>query len=148
MFLSSALTLLTLASTAFAHPSLTPRDAQTVHLTFHGGPASYSMEFAADGVVHQTNNDIAVSIIDAPDYFAQSNCHFVTDGPVAFVSSISPQGVQQLLVGPPQPIRSVSCSGVCLPTYSDCYINGQPQGTCCAGYCAANKCRPWVNPYA
>lgn len=28
---------------------------QTVHLTFHGGPASYSMSFPADGVIRQTS---------------------------------------------------------------------------------------------
>ena len=65
----------------------------------------------------QPDNDIAVSIIDAPDYFAQNHCTFVTDGEVTFQGAISPSGVQQILVGPPQPIRAVSCHGVCLPTY-------------------------------
>ena len=34
---------------------LQERDVQTVHLTFHGGPASYSMAFPADGKVYQTS---------------------------------------------------------------------------------------------
>ena len=151
--------LLSLAGAALALPSLEQRDdPQTVHLTFHGGPASYSMEFPADGVVRETgktsrpplphlssvppplfsrpppsappsprtdegsslkgtDDDIAISVIDAPDYFAQSHCTFKTDGEVAFQSSVGPDGTQQILVGPPQPIRSVSCEGVCLPTY-------------------------------
>lgn len=29
-----------------------------------------------------------------------------------------------------------------------CYEGGQFLGECCAGFCAANKCRPWVNPTA
>lgn len=50
------LSLLGLAGAALALPALEQRDdAQTVHLTFHGGPASYSMEFTADGVVHDTS---------------------------------------------------------------------------------------------
>ncbi|CAI4211037.1 unnamed protein product [Parascedosporium putredinis] len=146
--LFSATTLLALAATAFAHPTVDTRDAaQTVHLTFHGGPAEYSMTFPADGVVRKTNNNMAVSIIDAPDYFAQSHCTFVTDTGVTFQGAISSTGVQQILVGPPQPIRSVSCQGVCLPTYGDCYVNGQFAGICCSGFCAANKCRPWVSPF-
>ena len=127
------------------------------------------------------DEDIAVSVIDAPDYFAQSHCTFVTDGEVALQGAVAEDGTQQLLVGPPQPIRAVSCEGVCLPTYgmlltflcplppmpasaprtlrvtsnantdqgeANCYENGQPVGVCCAGFCAANKCRPWVNPTA
>lgn len=63
------------------------------------------------------DNDIAVSVIDAPDYFAQSHCTFETDGKVALQGAVAPDGTQQVLVGPPQPIRAVSCEGVCLPTY-------------------------------
>lgn len=51
-----ALSLLGLAGAALALPALERRDdAQTVHLTFHGGPASYSMEFPADGAVRETS---------------------------------------------------------------------------------------------
>ncbi|SPN99816.1 uncharacterized protein DNG_02668 [Cephalotrichum gorgonifer] len=145
----SVLSVVAFAAAALARPGLEQRDdAQIVHLTFHGGPASYAMEFAADGVVHQTNNDIAISVIDAPDYFAQDHCTFVTDGEVTLQGAISPDGKQQILVGPPQPIRAVSCEGFCLSTYANCYENGQFVGPCCAGFCAANKCRPWVNPSA
>ncbi|MBE3042543.1 hypothetical protein IMZ48_08185 [Candidatus Bathyarchaeota archaeon] len=45
-----------LAAATLAHPALEQRaNPQTVHLTFHGGPASYSMEFPADGTVHETS---------------------------------------------------------------------------------------------
>jgi hypothetical protein len=36
---------------------------------------------------------------------------------------------------------------MCVPTYSDCYRSGQYVGPCCGGFCAANKCRPWVSPF-
>ncbi|KAK3313097.1 hypothetical protein B0H66DRAFT_569546 [Apodospora peruviana] len=120
---------------------------QTVHLTFHGGPAQYSMAFPADGTVYPTNNGIAVSIIDAPDYNAQYQCNFITAGQKTLAGSITSTGLQQILVGPPQPITGVSCLGMCIGTYGDCYVNGQYVGPCCSGYCAANKCRPWVNPF-
>lgn len=43
------------AAVGLALPALEQRDEpQTVRLTFHGGPASYSMEFPADGVVRET----------------------------------------------------------------------------------------------
>lgn len=31
------------------------QDVQTVHLTFHAGPAEYSLALPADGSVHQTS---------------------------------------------------------------------------------------------
>ncbi|KAH6616096.1 hypothetical protein B0J18DRAFT_373123 [Chaetomium sp. MPI-SDFR-AT-0129] len=124
---------------------------QTVHLTFHAGPAEYSLALPADGSVHQTNHpDLAINIIDAPDYNAYPQCHFTTasGAVVTLASSISPEGNGQILVGPPTPIVSVSCEGMCVPTYGDCYgHDGQWIGPCCNGYCAADKCRPWKSPY-
>ncbi|KAK4153251.1 hypothetical protein C8A00DRAFT_43814 [Chaetomidium leptoderma] len=142
--LASALSLLASAS---AIPMEQRDDVQTVHLTFHGGPAEYSLAIPADGSVHATNNAIAVNIIDAPDYNALYQCQFQTQGDATLVSSISSTGVNQILVGPPAPITSVSCQGMCVATWSDCYRDGQYVGPCCAGYCAANKCRPWVYPF-
>jgi len=92
------------------------------------------------------DNGIAVSIIDANDYNALSQCTFYTAGKVTLVGSITPTGGQQILVGPPQPITAVKCLGMCVATYSDCYVNNQFVGPCCNGFCAGNKCRPWVNP--
>lgn len=50
---------LILSGTAFALPAsekLDERDTvQTVHLTFHGGPASFDMAFPADGTVYPTS---------------------------------------------------------------------------------------------
>ncbi|KAK4034682.1 hypothetical protein C8A01DRAFT_18554 [Parachaetomium inaequale] len=136
-----------LLASASAIPLEERDDVQTVHLTFHGGPAEYSMAIPADGTVHPTNNGIAVNIIDAPDYNAFYQCQFHTQGDATLASSISPTGVNQIMVGPPAPITGVSCQGMCVPTYGDCYRNGQYVGPCCAGYCAANKCRPWVSPF-
>lgn len=49
---------LILSGTALALPAAEERDkrdtVQTVHLTFHGGPASFDMAFPADGTVHPT----------------------------------------------------------------------------------------------
>lgn len=78
------------------------------------------------------DSDIAISIIDAPDYNAQTQCKFKTDGEQTLVQSIdTTTGAQHIILGPPQPIRSVSCLGSCVPTYGDCYVNGQPVGPCC-----------------
>lgn len=49
-----AFATLALLGLAAASP-LQERDVQTVHLTFHGGPASYSMAFPADGKVYKTS---------------------------------------------------------------------------------------------
>ncbi|KAK3899031.1 hypothetical protein C8A05DRAFT_18473 [Staphylotrichum tortipilum] len=143
--LASALSLL--ATGGVTAMPLEERDVQTVHLTFHGGPAEYSMAIPADGSMHNTNNALSINIIDAPDYNAFYQCHFTTQNPATLASSISPGGVNQIMVGPPTPITQVSCQGMCVPTYGDCYSNGQYVGPCCAGFCAANKCRPWVNPF-
>ncbi|OBT43132.1 hypothetical protein VE00_07701 [Pseudogymnoascus sp. WSF 3629] len=141
---------LILSGTAFALPAAEQRDkrdtVQTVHLTFHGGPASYEMAFPADGTIHPTNHDFAVSIIDAPDYLALSDCTFHTGGEQTLVGGLSATGVQQVIIGPPQPITGVSCYGTCVGTYGQCYDNNnQFIGPCCNGYCAATRCRPWIN---
>ncbi|KAM5347170.1 hypothetical protein ACJ41O_010175 [Fusarium nematophilum] len=132
-------------ASALARPGLVERDdVQTLHLTFHGGPASYELSFPADGRRRNTNNGINVNIIDAPDYNAFSQCTFYTDGEKTLVQSIGDDGSQHVVVGPPQPIIAVSCEGMCVPTYGECYdSNGQPVGPCCNGFCAADRCRPW-----
>ncbi|KAL2157284.1 hypothetical protein VTH06DRAFT_6222 [Thermothelomyces fergusii] len=133
---------------ALAVPLVDERDGvQTVHLIFHAGPAEYSLAIPADGSVHQTNSDLAVNIVDAPDYNALYQCEFETQSNATLAGSISPEGSNQILVGPPTPVLSVSCQGTCVYTYGDCYRDGQWLGPCCAGYCAANKCRPWISPW-
>ncbi|KAK0649855.1 hypothetical protein B0T16DRAFT_410792 [Cercophora newfieldiana] len=143
MLLSATALALGLAAASPIEERNTP---QTVHLTFHGGPASYSMAFPADGKVYPTNNNIAVNIIDAPDYNAIPQCTFYTPGEKALVGGITSDGVNQVIIGPPQPVTGVSCLGICIPVYGDCYRNGQYVGPCCNGFCAANKCRPWIQP--
>ncbi|KAH7369292.1 hypothetical protein B0T11DRAFT_327384 [Plectosphaerella cucumerina] len=144
--LSTILLALGLTATTLAHPLESRDNVQTVHLTFHGGPASYQLAIPANGQKFSTNNAISVNIIDAPDYNAIAQCTFYTDGQKALVSGITPSGLQQVIVGPPQPITAVSCEGMCVPTYGDCYSGGQFVGPCCNGFCAANKCRPWIQP--
>lgn len=91
------------------------------------------------------DNIIAISIIDAPDYNAFGQCTFYTNGEKTLVSQITESGLQQVVVGPPQPITGVSCSGVCIPTYGECFgIDGQSKGSCCSGFCAGTRCRPWA----
>lgn len=92
------------------------------------------------------DSNIAVNIIDAPDYNALYQCTFYTAGEKALVGGITSTGVGQVIIGPPQPVTGVSCFGICIPTYGDCYRNGQYVGPCCNGFCAANKCRPWIQP--
>ncbi|RYP59707.1 hypothetical protein DL771_010776 [Monosporascus sp. 5C6A] len=114
---------LSLATASLSQP-LEDRQTRIVHLTFHGGPASYQLDVPADGTVVPTNNNnIAVNIIDAPDYNAISQCHFQTAGVATLEHYVTPAGLQQIIVGPPQPIISVSCEGSCVPTYGECYIN-------------------------
>ncbi|KAI8245338.1 hypothetical protein K4K55_002338 [Colletotrichum sp. SAR 10_96] len=146
-FAATLLTALAFVLPALGHPLEERDDVQTVHLTFHGGPASYDLAIPADGNTYPTNNNIAIDKIDANDYFAYSNCQFNTAGEKTLVQSINNQnGDQAIIVGPPQPIISVSCQGFCLGIYGDCYKNGQFVALCCNGFCAANKCRPWIAP--
>ncbi|KAL2150464.1 hypothetical protein VTH82DRAFT_7027 [Thermothelomyces myriococcoides] len=141
--LAMAFGLLAMAS---AMPLVEERDdVQTAYLIFHAGPTQYSLSVPADGSVHKTNSDLSVNIIEAPDYAAYPFCEFETLNEATLVSSISSNGSNLILVGPPTPVISVRCEGKCVPTWSDCYVNGQPVGLCCAGFCAANKCRPWTN---
>ncbi|KAI1801329.1 hypothetical protein F4811DRAFT_534880 [Daldinia bambusicola] len=142
-FSAIALFGVSLIAGSSAHP-VEERNVQVAHLTFHGGPASYDLAVPADGSVVNTNNDISVSIIDAPDYNAISQCTFNTADEKTLVSSIDTQtGLQSIIVGPPQPIISVSCQGSCVPTWGVCFSNGQYTGPCCNGFCAATRCRPW-----
>ncbi|KAI2615805.1 hypothetical protein GGS26DRAFT_454570 [Hypomontagnella submonticulosa] len=145
MKLSSAILFCTsLIVSSSARPAEEIPPVQVAHLTFHGGPASYDLAVPADGTVINTNNDIAVSIIDAPDYNAINQCTFNTVGEKTLASSINTQtGLQSIIVGPPQRIISVSCQGTCIATYGMCFDNGQYIGPCCNGFCAATRCRPW-----
>lgn len=47
---------------AVASPILEERDVQTVHLTFHGGPAQYSMAFPADGQIYPTSTSPSLAL--------------------------------------------------------------------------------------
>lgn len=106
------------------------RGQVVAHLIFHGGPASYELFVPTDGTVVQTSkivsnmtqssslnhlltrhtdNGISVDTIDTPNYDAISLCTFNTSGPKTLVGSVTPDGLNQITVGPPQPILSVSC---------------------------------------
>ncbi|RYP08223.1 hypothetical protein DL764_002038 [Monosporascus ibericus] len=134
---------LSLAAASLSQP-LEDRQIEVLFFTFHGGPASYELGVPADGTLIPTNhNDFSVNIIDVPGYNAIEQCTFNTAGQATLRPYVSQDGMQQIIVGPPQPIISVSCEGNCVPTYGQCYINGQFVGPCCDGFCAANRCRPW-----
>ncbi|RYP64625.1 hypothetical protein DL770_009160 [Monosporascus sp. CRB-9-2] len=141
-FFKATILGLSLATASLSQP-LEDRQVQIITLTFHGGAASYELAVPTDGTVIPTNNNMDVSIIDTPDYNAISQCTFNTAGVADLQPYVTPDGLQQIIVGPPQPIISVSCEGTCVPTWGECYINGQWVGPCCDGFCAANRCRPW-----
>ncbi|TGZ78633.1 hypothetical protein EX30DRAFT_343010 [Ascodesmis nigricans] len=149
-------TLSLLSALVAAHPtaesSLQKREdqVQTATLVFHGAPVEYTLQVPADGSVVETNNDINVNIIDANDYHAFTNCQFTFGGPQqpTLVQSIDNKtGKQSIIVGPPAPVVSVSCQGMCVPVYGMCYgFDNQWIGPCCNGFCAATRCRPWIAP--
>ncbi|KAJ3569418.1 hypothetical protein NPX13_g6094 [Xylaria arbuscula] len=82
------------------------------HLTFHGGPASYTLSVPVKWLPsanHFANtidkdNGISVDSIDSPDYDALHKCTFYTSGPKTLTGSST-----HITVGPPQPILGVSC---------------------------------------
>lgn len=153
-----AITVLALAALASAHAisladtqALHSRAFQPVALTFQAGPVSYRLELVADGQEYFINNDLNVNLITAPDFDAYRLCTFKTaSDEVTFAPSLTQRPedfwpINQIAVGPPQNIVSVTCSGTCVGVYGDCYnsTTGQYIGSCCNGFCAANKCRPW-----
>ncbi|KAK8121990.1 hypothetical protein PG984_010660 [Apiospora sp. TS-2023a] len=147
----SVLLSLGLAIGALAHP-LEPAwpGPQLVTLVFHSADGQYTMRLPADGREHLTKNPMGVNYIDAPDFTAQKQCAFRTPGKVALVNGIDSRGLQQILLGPPQTVVGVTCSGTCVPTWIAC-VNprtGAALGECCSGYCDAGRCRPWVSPAA
>jgi hypothetical protein len=78
---------------------------------------SYKLSQHGSKLTTNLDNALSVSIIDAPDFNALSQCTFYTEGTKALVLSISSEGLQQIIVGPPQPITAVACSGTCVPVY-------------------------------
>lgn len=129
-FPSSLVIALGLISKIQARPT-EDREIVVAHFTMHGGPASYELFVPTDGTVISTgtlavtwpqsfsyllisyiDNDLSISIIDTPNYDAISLCTFNTPGPKALVGSVTPEGLKQITVGPPQPILSVSCRAV------------------------------------
>ncbi|KAK8072054.1 hypothetical protein PG996_005402 [Apiospora saccharicola] len=115
----SVLLSLGLAIGALAHP-LEPAwpGPQLVTLVFHSADGQYTMRLPADGREHLTKNPMGVNYIDAPDFTAQKQCVFRTPEKVALVNGIDSRGLQQILLGPPQPVVGVTCSGTCVPTWS------------------------------
>ncbi|KAL2891109.1 hypothetical protein HOO65_010467 [Ceratocystis lukuohia] len=147
MKFSLASTLLAAVAAVSAAPSKQLDDRSTpAELTFrfHAAAAQYDLSFPADGQFHETGNtELNVNLIDTPGINAMSQCEFKTNGAMALAPTLDTSGNPQVAVGPPQPIIAVKCWGSCVPIYGDCFINGVPQGACCSGYCAANKCRPF-----
>ncbi|KAF7885135.1 hypothetical protein EAF00_010953 [Botryotinia globosa] len=134
-------TLLTLGLAAISGVVAAPANYFDVDITFIGGPASYSLTIPADGQFHATNNPLSISLIRSSNFDVYNLCTFYHDNAVALVNN---GGI--ISVGPPTPITGVSCQVTderCIPNYSDCYRNGQFLGSCCDGFCAANKCRPF-----
>lgn len=123
------------------HPRQAAADSpQTVTLLFQAGPAGYNLTLPADGQAYPTaNDDLAVNLIVSPDYDPYRYCTFTTAAQAAAGAGGSQQPgetvtlapslvqrdgvdawpVNEIAVGPPQPIVSVSCSGFCLGVYGE-----------------------------
>ncbi|KAK2591466.1 hypothetical protein QQS21_010842 [Conoideocrella luteorostrata] len=124
-------------------------DVQTAHLTFRPDASheAYKLQVKADGKSVLIADQTPIQLIDAPDYLAESFCKFDTVQPgVKFTKIIASDNVtQQVVLNPPSAIKGVSCEGMCVTTYGNCYDDhtGQFVGPCCNGLCVANRCRPW-----
>ncbi|KAL2061117.1 hypothetical protein VTL71DRAFT_7390 [Oculimacula yallundae] len=130
---------------------------KSLALTFHGGPATYSFSFPADGNTYSPNNNLAVSSITSSDFniFYNCNFYFENEGATPVATSPGADG-KEVQVGPPRAVTGVNCqptpggSNTCLPTYASCEWCGgaNGQGGChllnCCGYCAATKCRSFT----
>jgi hypothetical protein len=91
------------------------------------------------------DNDMSVDVIDGGEYDALKQCIFTTDHQKTFLQQFYPGSIQ-LLMGPPQPIRAVSCLGTCVDNGDWCYHDGRSVGECCNGYCNSpgdGKCHAW-----
>ncbi|KAJ1328154.1 hypothetical protein MN608_07490 [Microdochium nivale] len=142
----TSLAIAALVAAVTAQPLVEPRDTQVAHLTLHAAPVSYNLAVPSDGTIVKTNSNLNINLIDAPDYNALYQCTFVFDAvrQPALAMHIASNGLQQIAVGPPSVLKSVSCLGSCVSTYGMCYdTNGQYVGPCCSGFCAATRCRPW-----
>lgn len=169
-FLASALA--TIATAMPTTPNIAARDPFTgylpITLTFHGGPATYTLDMIADGnsyntsrnpfsysppntANHYADNGIDVSVIDTASFDIWFNCNFYTTGQKVIAATGSGTTVQ---VGPPQPVLAVACKptpnppGTCLPDFAMCEWCGGGFGgcmlsSCCTGFCAATRCRPF-----
>lgn len=136
---------------------------QTAHFTFNNADTSkhYDLTVVADGAVVKLrafscictpcfgsaniiDNRLAVHHIDAPDYCLRNLCKLKTTQPTELNDAIAADGVtQQVVLKPPTQVLSISCKGDCVPTYRECYKDGQYVGPCCNGFCAADRCKPW-----
>lgn len=68
------------------------------------------------------NDELNVNIMISPDYDPIHYCTFKTTGQVTFAASLTqrqedPWPINEVNIGPPQPIISVTCSGFCLGIY-------------------------------
>ena len=71
-----------------------------------------------------TDNDLNVNLITSPDFDPYNLCTFKTAGEVALAPSLTQRPedawpINQIAVGPPQRIISVTCSGTCIGVYGE-----------------------------
>lgn len=151
MQFSTPMLALLLSTLTSANP-LSARDEtpQTAHFTFHSTSSStYDLDVLTDGSPQLTKKDCKVVSVDINDYNANTQCVFkdTSDKEIEGELRIDNEtGDQSLSFGEEgKVVKSVSCEGMCLGIYADCYdpSAGMNLGPCCNGFCAANKCRPW-----
>ncbi|KAK2615522.1 hypothetical protein N8I77_002270 [Diaporthe amygdali] len=105
-----------------AENQLQSRDFQPVTLIFQAAAASYELDLLADGQEYFTHSDLNVNLITAPDFDAYRLCTFKTSEGATLAPSLTQRPedfwpINQIAVGPPQKIISVTCSGTCVGVY-------------------------------
>ena len=93
-------------------------------LTFHGGPATNSLSFPADGNTYSTNNGLSISQISNSDFNIFYGCNFYFAGDAGHSVVTSPAADGKIVqVGTPRAVTGVSCqptpggANTCLPVY-------------------------------
>lgn len=81
-----------------------------------------------------TDNTLNVNIIHSDNYNPYRYCTFKTPGKVALPQSLVQTGDplspdNQIAVGPPSPIISVTCSGYCANIYGEYHLGFYLPGT-------------------
>ncbi|KAG9254076.1 uncharacterized protein F5Z01DRAFT_116385 [Emericellopsis atlantica] len=132
---------------SLGHP--TRPSSQIAHFIFHRASSSDSiaLNVTTDGMPAVLQGDSKIKSIDINDYDANQQCIFKAPDDTVIEPKLdidTETGEQRLVFAEPREVGSVSCRGMCIPVYGECYDStGMPVGLCCNGVCAATRCRAW-----